>query len=184
MIVWSDTTFPSENSRFAPLIFVDRSLEPSPGSSTIELPCAFAEAGAYPPEIEHYQALRESAPCLLRATTLPKGTKLELGRGAHLGTSSSAKHTAAASQPTDRIAKAASWLHLSRASPALHPPERPSHTHTSKPCFRGRGHEVIIQHWYRGMPIFPVRLTTSRIGNLTRLIHTLLYVMTIHTYIQ
>ena len=27
--------------------------------------------------------------------------------------------------------------------------------------------------------IFPVQLTTSRIGNLTRLIHTLLYVMTI-----
>ena len=34
------------------------------------------------------------------------------------------------------------------------------------------------------MFIFPVQLTTSRIGNLTRLIHTLLYVMTIHTYIQ
>ena len=38
--------------------------------------------------------------------------------------------------------------------------------------------------------IFPVELTTSRIGNLTRLIHTLLYVMTIymntyiHTYIH
>ena len=36
----------------------------------------------------------------------------------------------------------------------------------------------------RGMFIFPVQLTTSRIGNLTRLIHTLLYVMTIHTYIH
>ena len=33
-----------------------------------------------------------------------------------------------------------------------------------------------------GNIIFPVQLTTSRIGNLTRLIHTLLYVMTIHTY--
>ena len=30
--------------------------------------------------------------------------------------------------------------------------------------------------------VFPVQLTTSRIGNLTRLIHTLLYVMAIHTY--
>ena len=29
----------------------------------------------------------------------------------------------------------------------------------------------------REMFIFPVQLTTSRIGNLTRLIHTLLYVM-------
>ena len=36
-------------------------------------------------------------------------------------------------------------------------------------------------HGDRGVFIFPVQLTTSRIGNLTRLIHTLLYVMTIHT---
>ena len=36
-------------------------------------------------------------------------------------------------------------------------------------------------HGDRGIFIFPVQLTTSRIGNLTRLIHTLLYVMTIHT---
>ena len=51
--------------------------------------------------IENYRALRDSAPCLSRAATLPKGTKLGLGRGAHLGTpSSSANHTAAASQPT------------------------------------------------------------------------------------
>ena len=35
----------------------------------------------------------------------------------------------------------------------------------------------------RGIFIFCVQLTTSKIGNLTRLIHTLLYVMTIHTYI-
>ena len=33
----------------------------------------------------------------------------------------------------------------------------------------------------QGNVIFPVQLTTSRIRNLTRLIHTLLYVMTIHT---
>ena len=36
----------------------------------------------------------------------------------------------------------------------------------------------------RGILCFPVQLTTSRIGNLTRLIHTLLHVMTIHTYIH
>ena len=35
-------------------------------------------------------------------------------------------------------------------------------------------------HGDRGIFIFPVQLTKSRIGNLTRLIHTLLYVMTIH----
>ena len=39
-------------------------------------------------------------------------------------------------------------------------------------------------HGDRGIFIFPVQLTTSRIDNLTRLIHTLLYVMTIHTYIH
>ena len=31
--------------------------------------------------------------------------------------------------------------------------------------------------------VFPVQLTTTRSGNLTRLIHTLLEVMTIHAYI-
>ena len=38
-------------------------------------------------------------------------------------------------------------------------------------------------HGDRRILIFPVQLTTSRIGNLTRLIHTLLYMMIIHTYI-
>ena len=92
--------------------------------------------------IENCQALRDSAPCLSRAATFHKGTTLELGRGAHLETPFSANHTAAASQPTGRIAKAASWLHLSRVSPALHPPEGPSHTHTPTPGFGGRGHKT------------------------------------------
>ena len=39
-------------------------------------------------------------------------------------------------------------------------------------------------HGDRGILFFPVQLTTSRIGNLARLIHTLLYVMTIHIYIH
>ena len=34
----------------------------------------------------------------------------------------------------------------------------------------------------REKSIFPVKLTTSRIGNHTRLIHTLLKVLTIHVY--
>ena len=38
-------------------------------------------------------------------------------------------------------------------------------------------------HGDRGTFIFSVQLTTSRIDNLTRLIHALLYVITIHTYI-
>ena len=39
-------------------------------------------------------------------------------------------------------------------------------------------------HGDSGVFLFPVQLTTSRIDNLTRLIHTLLCVMTIHTYMQ
>ena len=36
----------------------------------------------------------------------------------------------------------------------------------------------------QGNIIFSVQLTTSRVGNFTRLIHTLLYVIIIHTYIH
>ena len=36
----------------------------------------------------------------------------------------------------------------------------------------------------QGNIIFPVQVTTSRIGNLTRFIHTLLYVMTTYIYIH
>ena len=41
---------------------------------------------------------------------------------------------------------AASWLHLLRVSPALHPPEKPSHTHTPKPVFGGRGLRYLFQY--------------------------------------
>ena len=52
---------------------------------------------------------------------------------------------------------------------------------TAEPVSR----DQILRHARgQGKIIFPVQLTTSRIGNLTRLIHTLLYVMTIHTYIH
>ena len=52
---------------------------------------------------------------------------------------------------------------------------------TAEPVSR----DQILRHARgQGNIIFPVQLTTSRIGNLTRLIHTLLYVMTIHTYIR
>ena len=118
------SAFPSETSRLKPVILAHR-VEPSPGSSTIELPPAFAESGTYPPD----RAL-PVLPASRVPPHLPKGTKLGLGRGAHLGTPSSVNHIATATQTTGRIAKAASCLHLLRASPALHPPERPSHTHT------------------------------------------------------
>ena len=47
---------------------------------------------------------------------------------------------------------------------------------TAEPVSR----DQILRHARgQGNIIFPVQLTTSRIGNVTRLIHTLLYVMTI-----
>ena len=52
---------------------------------------------------------------------------------------------------------------------------------TAKPVSRD---QILGTHGDRGIFIFPVQLTTCRIGNLTRLIHTLLYVMTIHTYLN
>ena len=53
---------------------------------------------------------------------------------------------------------------------------------TAEPVSR----DQILRHARgQGILILPVQLTTSRIGILTRLIHTLLFVMTIHTtYIQ
>ena len=49
---------------------------------------------------------------------------------------------------------------------------------TAEPVSR----DQILRHVRgQGNIIFLVQLTTSRIGNLTRLIHTLLFVMTIHT---
>ena len=53
---------------------------------------------------------------------------------------------------------------------------------TAEPVSR----DQILRHAHgdREIFIFPVQPTTSRIGNLARLIHTLLYVMTIHTYIH
>ena len=51
---------------------------------------------------------------------------------------------------------------------------------TAEPVWR----DQILRHARgQGNIIFPVQLTTSRIGNFTRLVRTLLYVMTIHTYI-
>ena len=50
---------------------------------------------------------------------------------------------------------------------------------TTEPVSR----DQILRHAQgQGNIHFPCSADTSRIGNLTRLIHTLLYVMTIHTY--
>ena len=91
--------FPSETSRLAPLILAHR------GSALTWLiddraALCLRRIWCVP---TRYSATRLSATVLFASRVpphLPKGIKLELGRGAHLGTTSSANHTAAASQPT------------------------------------------------------------------------------------
>ena len=98
-------------------------VQPPPGSSTIELPPAFAESSAYPPDRELPGSPRQcSLPLACRHP--PEGHQIggARKRGANnLKTPSLANHTAAASQPTGRIAKTASWIHLSRVSPPAGP---------------------------------------------------------------
>ena len=55
-----------------------------PGSSTIELPSALAESGAYPPDRALPGSPRQ-CPLPLACHPLPKDTELDLGRGAHVG---------------------------------------------------------------------------------------------------
>ena len=71
------SAFPSETSRFKPVILVHRG------------PLARQRSSCPPPSpnlvrthpiVEYYQALRDSAPCLSRAATLPKGPNLGLGK--------------------------------------------------------------------------------------------------------
>ena len=44
--------------------------------------------------------------------------------------------------------------------------------------------QILSRERGQGIFIFPVQLTTSRIGSLTRLIHTLLYIYNIYIYIM
>ena len=95
----------------------------SPGSSTIELPSALAESGAYPPN----RALPGSPRrCLLPLAChrLPKSAKLELGRDAHLGNTIN-RHRVS----TVRLNRESRQLAASlEDEPALHPPERLFHS--------------------------------------------------------
>ena len=131
------SAFPQKppGSRFR---FSRTGVQPSPGSSTIELPSAFAESGAYPPDRELPGSPRQySLPLACRHP--PEGHQIG-ARKRH------APESIILSQPycrrvsTDRPNRESSQL---TASLVLHPLERPSHTHTPKPGFGGRGHEVL-----------------------------------------
>ena len=122
------------------LRFSRTGVQPSPGSSTIELPSDFAESGSYPPDRALPGSPRQcSLPLACRHP--PEGHQIGARKGHTPGNT-------ILSQPyrrrvsTDRPNRKGShsWLHL---SPVLHPPERSSHTHTPKSGFGGRGHEVL-----------------------------------------
>ena len=135
MTVVRDQLFPQKppGSRFR---FSRTGVQPSPGSSMIELPSVFAESGAYPPDRELPGFPRQcSLPLACRHP--PEGHQIG-------GRKRRTPENTILSQPyrrrvsTDRPNReGASWPHLSRVSPALHPPERPSHTHTPKQGFGG-----------------------------------------------
>ena len=142
MTVVRDQLFPQKppGSHFR---FSRTGVQPSPGSSTIELPSAFAESGAYPPDRELPGSPRQcSLPLACRHP--PEGHQIgaRKRRTPENTILSQPYRRRVSTDHTGRIAKAASWLNLSRVSPALLPPERPSHTHTPKPGFGGRGHEM------------------------------------------
>ena len=126
------------------LWFSRTGVQPSPGSSTIEMPSAFTESGAYPPDRALPGSPRQySLP--LACCHPPEGHQIGARKRRTPGNT-------ILSQPyrrrisTDRLNREDNQLaHLLRVSPALHPPKRSPHTHTPKPGFGGRGHEDVLR---------------------------------------
>ena len=73
------SAFPSETSRFKPVILA-QGFSPPLARQRSSCPPPSPNLVRTHPIVEYYQALRDSAPCLSRAATLPKGTKLGLGK--------------------------------------------------------------------------------------------------------
>ena len=123
-------------------------VQPSPGSSTIELPSTFAESGAYPPDRELPGSPRQcSLPLACRHP--PEGHQIgaRKRRTPENNIFSQPDRRRVSTDRSDRkgsqLAASLEREHLSRMSPALHPPERPSHTHSPKPGFGGRGSQPL-----------------------------------------
>ena len=131
-----DQLFPQKppGSRFR---FSRTGVQPSPGSSPIELPSTFAESGAYPPE--------SGSP---RQCSLPLGCR-HPPEGHQIGARKRrTPENTILSQPycrrvsTDRPNRESSQLAASlEGEPGPTPAGKTPHTHTPKPGFGGRGHE-------------------------------------------
>ena len=135
------SAFPSETSRFKPMILAHRG-SARPWLVNDRAPSAFAESGAYPPDRTLSGSPRQcSLPLACRHP--PEGH--QIGARKRL-----APGNTILSQPyrrrisTDRLNREGSQLAASLEDEPgpIHPPERLSHTHTPKPGFGGRGHEI------------------------------------------
>ena len=143
MTVVRGQLFPQKppGSRFR---FSRTGVQPSPGSSTIELPSAFAESGAYPPDRELSGSSRQ---CYLPLACRhpPEGHQIGARKRRTPENTIPSQPYCRRRVSTDRPNHEGSQLAASlEGSPALHPPERLSHTYIAKPGYGGRGHEIVV----------------------------------------
>ena len=121
--------------RFLPLILAHKgSAFPWLVSDRATLPSILAESCAFSPSstcnntlacaAAPYQPFRDSTTCLSRATRSRRAHHWRSGE-AYLAKPSRPNQAATACQATDWVGWIASWYHLSRVSPALHPPGPP-----------------------------------------------------------
>ena len=130
MTVVRDQFFPQKppGSRFR---FSRTEVQPSPGSSTIELPSAFAESGAYPPVREQPGSPRQcSLPFACRHP--PEGHQIG-ARKRRTSENTVFCRPYCRRVSTDRPNREGSQLAASLEGEPCPTPERPSHTHTPKP---------------------------------------------------
>ena len=146
-----------ESSRFVPMIVVHKGSALRPGSSTIKLISTLAGSWAYLADRAYdgtlarvstpYQASRDSATCLSCAISSRRAPDWCSEEAHRVDTILHQPNRRRVS--TDRLNSVDSQLVLLlRVSPAIHPLERPSHTHTPKPRLR-RDRENYYHHCFR-----------------------------------
>ena len=145
MTVVRDQLFPQKppGSRFR---FSRTGVQPSPSSSTIELPSAFAESGAYPPDRELPGSPRQcSLPLACRHP--PEGHQIG-ARKRRIPENTILSQPYCRRVSTDRPNRGRSQLAASLEGESGPTPSGKTLPHSyPKPGFGGRGHEVVLQ-WF------------------------------------
>ena len=128
--------FPSETSRFS-----RTGVQPSPGSSTIELPSAFAESGAYPPDRALPGSPRQcSLPLACRHP--PEGHQIGARKRRPPGVTILSQPYRRRCASTDKLKREGSQLATSLEGESGPTPAGQTLPHSyPKPGFGGRGHE-------------------------------------------